>query len=408
MRVLLVGQNLWPRGGSDRVLLDQMRLLEAEGIKVAPFVAKSDLNNDNKWSDYFVEAADFENPGLTDVFKYIYNKNAREKFKLLLRDFKPDIIHLHIYYGKITSSILDIINDSGLPVVNTLHEYKTVCPAYTMRRNNKICYSCKGFNYFNCIRYNCKGSFVRSFLSTFEAYISKANGSISNIDKFIAVSDFQRRVLEEMGLPSTKICRIYNPIITDDSDKMKAEAPIFGDYYLYYGRLEEEKGVDVAIKAMASLPNQSLFIVGDGSYQATLKNLAIELGLSNVFFKGYKTGKDLINLIKNCRAVIVPSNALETFGLTAAEAMALKKIVFVTNTGALAEVLGSDAEPFIFEKGDYSSLSDKLVQFESNLESYISTCNNNYQRVIDNFSEKAHVDGLLELYNSILINKSRR
>lgn len=391
----MAGQNWRVTGGSDQVMFTEAGLLETAGIEVIPFAAQHEENLSSRWSRYFPTGAKLESPKSSDLFRYVYNPQAKLKIGEMLRDTRPDLVHLHIYYGRLTSSVLSVIKDFGLPIVQTLHEYKLVCPSYTLYRGGATCESCAGGKLYNCAVKRCKGSFARSVASTLEAYTSRMLGDVAKIDKFIAVSDFQREQLIKMGLAPSKIVRIYNsvnvPQVWQPSER--------SDYFLYVGRIEPEKGVFHLVDAFAELPKCRLLIVGSGSAKAALVAIVEKRGLSNISFIDFvgPTERDL--LMARARAVIVPSVWYETFGLVAAEALAAGTPVIASRIGGLAEV-GTAEDTIQVSPGAYAeivSAVSALAESRDRADRMGAAGRSNVKR----FSAQAHLSELLKVYSEL-------
>ena len=163
--------------------------------------------------------------------------------------FRPDIAHLHIYYGQLTASILKPIRSAGIPVVQTLHEYKLVCPTHGLYAQGAFCDACNGRHYWHASLKRCnRGSLARSGLSMLEAYASEALGSKELVDRFIAVSDYQKRQLVRLGIPEKKLFVLYHfaDVATEDSAGT-------GTYFLYVGRVVKDKGIGTLLQAYSMM-----------------------------------------------------------------------------------------------------------------------------------------------------------
>lgn len=170
------------------------KLLRGHGHRIIPFVAQDPRNLPSEWSSIFPRGADFERPSPIDLLRYYYSWPARMAIRNIVRTHRPDVAHLNIYYGKLTTSILHPLKSAGIPIIQTLHEYKLICPVYTLVSNNEICESCEGKHFWRVIPKKCnRNSLARSLLSASESYISKWLGSVTSIDHFLAVSDFVRQ-----------------------------------------------------------------------------------------------------------------------------------------------------------------------------------------------------------------------
>ena len=136
MKVINVSQSDEVLGGSDVYFRALSQLLLGSGVDVRDFYSSD--------SEGYPSKINFEAPSVSGLVKFIYNKQAARCISEHVESFMPDLAHLHIYYGKISSSILPILKNADIPIVQTLHEYKVVCPVYTMFRGGRICYECSG------------------------------------------------------------------------------------------------------------------------------------------------------------------------------------------------------------------------------------------------------------------------
>ena len=356
MIVLSASQNYYLRGGSDRVFIETNQILERHGQRVIPFTARDERNLPTPWSGYFPSAADFDQPGLIDLARYVYSLPAQRAVERLLTVERPDIAHLHIYYGKLTSSILRPLHQAGIPIVQSLHEYKLVCPVYTLVSNGRICEACQGHRFYRALPRRCnRASLARTGLSVLESYVSRWGGAWSGIDHFIAVSNFMREKMIRLGLPADRITTVYNFV-----DLAAVEPnPQPGRYLLYSGRLERIKGLLTLLEAIAPLRQVPLKIAGEGSARAEIEAYIEEHNLSQVELLGFKSGAELSDLIHNCLAVVVPSQWYETFGLAIVEAFAHGRPAIGSRIGAIPELIESGRDGFLVSPREAESSAGK-------------------------------------------------
>jgi glycosyltransferase involved in cell wall biosynthesis len=268
-----------------------------------------------------------------------------------------------------------------------------------MQNNGSYCDACSGFKFYNAALKRCnRNSLSRSLLSAVESYVSLFNGSIESFDQFIAVSDFLKDEVIKMGLPKDKIVTIHNPI---DTVRRRASPRLKG-YYLYYGRIELNKGIPELLRAFANFPSKELLIVGSGSAVDAVNALITELSLENVTLLGHCSGARLDEIIMNAYSVIVPSTWAETFGLTAAEAMAYGKPVIASAIGGLPEVIGYEGAGILVTPGDVDQLSDAIERLSSAPSEALIMGENARDRVVSLFSQEVYYKKMMSLYESFL------
>ena len=239
MRILRINNFHFLKGGSDRYFLHVTDLLKKEGHEVATFSADHPLSIHRDWlATSPPHGTDTENPkSVMNIVNYLYSFDAKKNMELAIERFKPDIAHLHIYYGQLTSSILAPLKAAGIPIVQTLHEYKLVCPTHALYAQGKYCDTCQGHNYWKALSKRCnRGSLARTTLSVIESYISDALGSKNKVDHYIAVSEFQKQQLVRLGIPQEKLSVLYH-----FSDLSSAIITKTRNHFLYVGRIEKTK-----------------------------------------------------------------------------------------------------------------------------------------------------------------------
>jgi len=399
MKIAVAGQNYHIKGGSDKVLMDEQNLLRSYGHEVAPFCGSDPKNEDTRWEEFFPRRdVSLSSPRLQDVCRYVYNNDAKKAVRRFISAFRPDIFHCHIYYGKLSASILGEIKDSGIPLVQTIHEYKTVCPTYQLISNEQVCEKCSGFAYYNVLFNRCnRNSVLRSAVSMVESYASYFLGSISKIDRFIAVSNFQRQKVVEMGVPKDKVVTIYN-FIDADSCSPTYET---GRYFLYFGRIEKTKGIWSLIRAFEKLKTITLLVVGTGNEYSAVTSYCELQQITNVKFFGFANRAQLNDLIKGAVATIVPSVWYETFGLSAAESLAHGKPVIAADIGGLPEVLSPGEDSILFEPGNVDQLSLAVVDLAMNKQRAVDMGMAGRRNVKAKFNKAKHYEELVAVYQSL-------
>jgi len=412
MKILQVNQYYYPRGGADKYFLDLSRALENSGHEVAVFAMKHPKNLESKFSRYFVSRISFNNPSLKDKLKapgrVLYSLEAKRKFTKLLNDFQPDIIHLHNIYHHLSPSILDAAKKKGIPVVMHLHDYKLICPNHMLFTKGKYCEECFKTKYYNCFKNNCvKNSDAASVLASLEMYLHHNILKIyeKNVDLFIAPSQFMKDTVVRFGQNEKKIEVVYNPHNLN-IEKTMAEKSIHSEsnYFLYFGRLSEEKGLINLIEASV-MTGQKILIAGSGSEEEKLKKLAVVLK-APVEFIGLKTSSELVNIIKEARAIIIPSIWAENMPLSLMEALSLNKIVIASNIGGLPEIIKTEKNGLLFEAGSSSDLADKIKYLNSLPTDMSEELEKAAGETAKLFPAKKNLETILEIYDQLISNNT--
>ena len=323
--ILNVSQNYHVRGGSDRYFFTLAELLQKHGHRVVPFTAANPNNEPSEWEGYFPRGADFEHPGAGDLLRFLYSHDAVKSIRQLLKDTDIDLAHFHIYYGKLTASILEVLKGDGIPLIQTLHEYKLTCPVYSHLSNDEICEACEGKHFWRALPKRCnRGSLARTALSVTESYISKMLGAVKKFDHFISVSHFLRKKMISHGIPEDKISTVHNFVDVSDI------TPNFsgGDYILYFGRVHRSKGILTLIKAAVPLTDVPIYIVGDGEAMPEVQRIIEKNGCKHIHLLGFKQGDELRELIRNSLCTVLPSEWYENCPMSVLESYAYGKTCY--------------------------------------------------------------------------------
>ncbi|MDH5547877.1 MAG: glycosyltransferase family 4 protein [Gammaproteobacteria bacterium] len=393
MNVLVVGQNYRIVGGSDRYLVELCELLKKNGHNPIPFVAEHEQNLKTKYEKYFPKRVNFENPRIRDVVNYCYSFSARTSINRLLRDEKIDIVHLNIYYGQLTSSIIREVKSRKIPIVQTLHEYKLLCPVYRLYRNESYCDKCITGNYFYCLYHRCnRGSVVRSLLSVVESMISRYLGSNTGIDRFIAISKYVKMKHVEAGIEAERITVVPN--FTSSLGRQERRK---SDYFLFFGRVEREKGTS-EILDLARESRYRILVVGEGSEKKKMEEVKQKEVLDNLEIVGFKSGNDLDELIRNAKASIILSRWEEPFGLSVVESMARGTIPIASKRGGITEIVADGEDGFLVDGRNSKEILEKMTWVVNNQSEVEVMEKKAIEKVEQNYSEEVFYRKLMGVY----------
>jgi len=391
------------RGGSDAVFFDHDALFRISGWETAVFTMHHPKNEPSPWSAYFADELEFGHAysiweKMAMAGKVIYSWEARSKLANLLDKFTPDVAHAHCIYHHLSPSVLSMLHERGIPTVMTAHDLKLACPAYKMLNTHGICEKCKHGNLSHVILNRCiHNSLATSSLVAVESSVHKAFGLYKrNLDRIVTPSQFFRQKLMEWGWSAEKL--VYIPNFLDCSQYAPDYNP--GSYFLYFGRLAPEKGVDTLICA-ASQAGVHLKIAGTGPYEETLRHLAEETG-SKIDFLGYCSGDTLWRLIRNCRAVVLPSQWYENAPISVLEAYASGKSVIGARIGGIPEMVLEGQTGNLFASGDINQLAESINQIQASPASHLIEMGKFARDYVENtFTLQRYRDNMVELYTSL-------
>lgn len=414
MKILLIDNFLYRRGGAEVVFLNTAELLKSKGHDVVYFSQKWKENIPCNDSKYFPKGVDPRTNGilnkLNGIGKYFCNKEAAKKLDELIRIEKPDIAHIHLFWGGISGSIFKVLKKYSIPIIHTAHDYRMVCPGYAFRNSkDEICEKCAGKKFYRCISNRCsKGSLLMSTLMCMEMYYRNCfMNPIDNIDSFMFVSNFAyNKHIQYAPRYKEKHCvTMYNFQDAEVLAMVDKELDTFDSYYLFYGRLSSEKGIQTLINAVSELPEIKLKIVGTGPLESELKQLCEDKGVSNIEFLGFKTGKELFDLVRKAKFVCVTSECYENNPMTIIESYTLRTPVIGSALGGIPEIIEEGKTGYKFLSGDYKDLKRAIyTTTRLSKEEYIKLKDRAEVFALDNFSKENYYKKLMELYNHTIAN----
>ena len=400
MQFVFVNNYFYLRGGSERVFLDEIEMLEANGHEVAPFTRHYPENLPSAYSQFFGYHLEYDNVGirkkLAATIELTYSLECKRKFTQLLEHFKPDVIHAHNIYGRISASVLDVAKAHNIPVVLTLHDYKLICPSYLMLLHGKVCEKCSGRFFYNCLLTRChRGNLSSSLIYTVESYFNRLFKKYESIRYIICPSRFSLNKHREAGLPESKLIHLPNFI------KVRDFEPSFssGQHVLFVGRLSKEKGVLTLIRAVQDL-DVLVRIVGSGPMRDTYEAYVKEHGILNVTFEGYQSGGALKELYRNAAFLVFPSEWYENAPMTILEAFAYGKPVVGSNIGGIPEMIREGQTGMLFKTGDHLDLREKIKCLLTEPSTAIRMGKLARARVESDYQAGRHYEQLVELYKT--------
>lgn len=409
MKVLLVNKFHYLKGGSETYYFGLGKMLQEKGCEVIYFSMKDQRNIPCAQDKYFVENIDYNGKMspvkvITASVKLLYSLEAKRKFDKLLSDERPDIIHLNIFQSQLTDSIVFVALKHHIPIVYTAHDLKAVCPSYLMMNHGKICDKCIHGNYLHCIRTKCmKNSRAKSLLAAMEAETYRIHRTYDKMDLIICPSQHHKKRLEQGHICNPRILR-YMPNFLPTGTTFDAGDPS-GPYYLYFGRLSEEKGIMTLLQAFnKSNVQKSLYIVGTGPQETELKDyIQHHMKDKTVKMLGYKTGDSLKQIVSSAYCVILPSICCENAPYSIMESQAMGRPVIVSDNGGLPELVTEGVNGYIFHGGDADDLCSKLEIMEHSTFPGKEIC----QMASEKFSQEKYVLTLISEYKRLISSSDR-
>ena len=279
--------------------------------------------------------------------------------RTILRDFKPDVVHVHNTFLMVSPSVYEACHEENVPVVQTLHNYRLLCPAATLFREGKLCEDCLTHTLLHSIGHACyRDSYAMSAATALMLTIHRVRQTWNRgVAAYIALSHFVRNKYAQSGIPPSRVYVKPNFVDPDPGERVRP-----GDYALYVGRLSPEKGVSTLVEAWRRVPRDvPLVIAGQGPLRQELEAVVEKERLHNVRFVGRLDRSQVYDAMKNAAFLIVPSIWNEPFGLIIAEAFACGTPVLAACVGAIPEMLEDGVSGLHFAPNDPEALAVKVT-----------------------------------------------
>ncbi len=357
-RILVLHNAYREPGGEDGVVAAEVRLLCEAGHAVEL------LQEDSKRIHGLVK--------IRAAFSASYSVDAKARVAAAIRSFAPDVMHCHNLFPLFSTSVYDAAREAGVPVVQTLHNFRMKCANGLLMREGQICERCVGKTFpHSCVRLRCyQGSAIGSAAAAASITLNHLRQTYQQkVDIFVALSAFCRSKFLEFGLPADKV--LIKPNFLDPSletavcveEGRQAAAAAEREHFLFAGRVSPEKGLSTLLAAWKLLPEPRplLKIVGDGREAEHLRVATTE-GLP-IEWLGRLPQQQVRSLMRRAAAVVVPSVWYEGFPLVAVEAFAAGTPVIASDIGSLSEIVGRDGAGLLVKPRDPADLARALRSF---------------------------------------------
>lgn len=390
MRILIVHNEYKIRGGEDSVVENESSLLREFGNEVSV----TRFSNDDVRS-----LAD----KVLTTLGVIYNKRSSQLIEHETERFRPDVIHVHNFYPRISPSVFFAARKFGIPIVQTVHNYRYICPGAFLLYKGKVCELCttKTIAYPAVLRGCYRGSRLETALLTAMQTIHNLIGTWRDkVDGYIFLTEFAKTKFLKSKLKVHSNRLFVKPNYTFDEGQQVER----GSHFLYVGRLSEEKGIKTLLDAFVDSPFD-LKIVGSGPLESIVT--AATARNPNIEYLGERDRLATSREMERCAALIVPSIWLEMFGLVNIEAFSVGCPVIATKLGAMAELIEDGKNGLHFEPGDADDLRRKVSYFLSNEvdRAQMMQCARDTYEL--KYSSEINYEQLIAIYKTVIMQKQK-
>ena len=417
MRVLQIHNKYLEKGGEDTVVANERQLLQTHG--------------------HAVELCEFDNLDLEGLSKIkllqktLFNRQSYRKVVEHIEAFKPDMVHIHNVYYDASAAIFWAIKRKKVPAVMTIHNYRLGCIQGLLFRENAICRLCldKKTSFYG-LKHRCfKESFIKSLQLTLVNKINQWTIRFANpVKTYIFLAEFTKQLLSPiLGLkeesfefrvsgfespanskpetqnskpnskPKTQNSKLKSNYVNDFGFSPQSER---ADFYLFVGRLNEQKGVKLLVETFKK-NGKRLELIGSGPLDDYVKEAAQTH--PNIHYLGYLKGDAIIEKLKKTKALIVPSLTYEGQPMTILEAFSTGTPVLVANTKNLDTLISEGQNGFLFDTTNNDSLPETVALFEKTDHTYMyASARKTYE---ENFSPLSNYTQLMAIYSNAATNQ---
>lgn len=366
-------------GGEDIVVAREKSMLKEAGYNVIQHtVSNKDLDSISK--------------KLKTAVALPYSYKQKRALKKVLERHKPDVVHVHNFLPILTPSIFYACNEVGIPVVLSVHNYRLLCSNGLLYRDSGVCEECISKKIgWPAIKNGC---YQNSRIKTIFPVISNAVHSGINtwsrhISKVIFLTDFSRKIFMRSHINFKPSQVVVKPNFVEDRGYRYDKK----DYFLFVGRLSEEKGILYIIEGCIKTKSR-LKIAGQGPLEEAVRNYAAQYDF--IEYYGFQNQEELRELYLHAKALITASQMYETFGLVITEAFSYGTPVIAPDFGAARHLVKEDYNGALYDKKDLDSMIKVLTHFKKDKTPLNKGARLSFEK---EYSESKNLELLLQIYN---------
>ena len=390
MRVLLIHcfyRSSAP-SGEDSVYRNEKKLLEDNGHEVITYEKFNDEIDNTSTLGKIAAGTQF-----------VWSQKAFNEITSIIKETNPNVAHFHNIFPQISTSAYAACKKLEVPVVQTLHNFRYICPAGLLQRDNKPCEKCIEGSLLNSLLHKCyRNSFMATLPMAAMISFNRITGSFkNNVDCYIALTEFAKTRLVAGGLPSEKISIKPNFV-----SPYKSTQASIGKYAIFVGRLTQEKGVATLIEACKQTKHIPVKVLGDGTLKKQLESICIRYDL-NVEFLGNQSNSNTMAMINNSKFLIIPSECYEGFPVVVAEAYACAKPLLGSKIGSLDEIIVENFTGRKFTYGSSVELADSMRKMWADTSILEKMSENAIKTFTDKYSPEVNLEILLSIYRKVIV-----
>lgn len=386
MKILQVHNKYQQPGGEDVVVASEHELLTSKGHEIYQWIVHNDAIKDTGTMGKMKIAVNS-----------IWSRNAQKEITEIINEFKPDVAHIHNTIPLLSPAIYSACHKAGVAVVQTLHNFRTICPGSPLYRDGKVCEDCvgKAIPYPGMIHGCYRDSRLQSAFTVANLSFNRMRGTYRNdIDVYVALTQFAREKFIAGGLPADKIMVKPN-FVTADIPQGQHD----GKFGLFGGRLVPHKGVQAMVDAWRLLDTPiPLKVLGGGPLDTLFKENVPD----GIEYLGFVSREEVIRLMGDASFLMFPSEWYEGFPMSITEAFATGLPVIAGKLGGAAEIVQDGESGWHFTPGDAQDLAQKVQQAWADPEELKRRGTMARKQFEENYTPEKNYEMLLNIYQTAI------
>lgn len=373
-------------GGEDTVFHNEVKMLEKNGHKVTKYTRHNDEIKDGMISKLKL--------GIDTIFSF----KTYKEVKKLIDENDIDVVHVHNTLPLISPSIYYAARAKKVPVVQTIHNFRLLCPGATFTRNGEICEDCISKGLEQSLKHRCyRNSLSQTFIMYAMLKFHRIIGTYNKVN-YITLTEFNKHKLSSLVKDKNDIYVKPNFVEKREQGKRKLE-----DYFVYMGRLDDLKGINFLVEAWKDIDkNIKLYVIGTGPEEENLKNIISTNNLDNIKLLGFMKREDAFKVIEKCRAIIAPSKWYEGFPMTIAESFSLGVPVIGSKLGNIESILDDVNNGLLFEIKNKDMLKGVIDKVFYDEELNMNLGNKAYKVFKDKYTDEENYKCISKIYKSLV------
>jgi glycosyltransferase involved in cell wall biosynthesis len=395
-KVLIVHNYYQIPGGEDTVVANEKKLLEENGHEVLLYIrSNSELQHFSRWKKLMLP------------FSLVFNLRTYREVRKLIQNEKINIVHIHNTLSLISPSVYYAAFSCKIPVVQTIHNFRLLCPGATFYRDGHICEDCVTQSLRCAVKHRCyRSSRLQTIACVLNTKIHRAIGTYRRLN-YICLTEFNKEKLIQLNKPGRKKIiepeQVFvKPNFTFDTQEKVRHTTTRKQQFAYVGRLEKSKGIEVLLEAWKLMGSEApeLVICGSGTCEKRCREYISTNHLNQVTVRGFIPNEEVQKVISESMALILPTQWYEGFPMIIVEAYSTGTPVIGSGMGNVERLIEEGISGWKFQYDSAEALREAIVRFR---DSYTSEWGENgYKKFESEYSSEKNYSILKNIYDTII------